>query len=144
MCPSTATMDYYKVLGVSHNATNGEIKKAYKKLALLYHPDKNQETDSAKAEEQFKQIGKAYEVLSDVKEREMYDNKWDSPFIFNAKDCHHRRNHFPTSTSSNKENFDFSDFSDIGSSLPIGPFVIIASVLCFIFIRLFFGIMKRR
>lgn len=158
MCPPEITMDYYKILGVSHNATNDEIKRAYKRLALKYHPDKNQETDSAKAEECFKQIGKAYEVLSDVKERENYDDKWDSPFIFTASrrpspaphnhhNHHHHSNHddFPTfSTTNSKENIDFSDFSDISAGLPTGHFIVIASILFFLVIRLVFGILKIR
>lgn len=62
--------DYYKILGISRNATDDEIKKAYRKLALKYHPDKNR---SAGAEEKFKEIAEAYEVLSDAKKREVYD-----------------------------------------------------------------------
>ena len=56
--------DYYKVLGVSRNATNDEIKKAYRKMALKYHPDKNKDPGS---EEKFKEIAEAYDVLSDGK-----------------------------------------------------------------------------
>lgn len=64
--------DYYKILGVTHNANADEIKKAYRRLALLYHPDKNQ-GDKA-AEEKFKEIAEAYEVLSDPAKRQHYDN----------------------------------------------------------------------
>jgi len=56
--------DYYKILGVSKTATEDELKKAYRKLAIKYHPDKNK---SAEAEEKFKEIGLAYEVLKDTK-----------------------------------------------------------------------------
>ncbi len=63
--------DYYKVLGITKSATQDEIKKAYRKLALKYHPDKNQ-GDSA-AEAKFKDISEAYEVLSDEQKRQMYD-----------------------------------------------------------------------
>ena len=56
--------DFYKILGVSRNATEDELKKAYRKLALKYHPDKNQDPG---AEEKFKEIAEAYEVLSDGK-----------------------------------------------------------------------------
>ena len=56
--------DYYKILGVDKKATDDELKKAYRKLALKYHPDKNQDPG---AEEKFKEIAEAYEVLSDGK-----------------------------------------------------------------------------
>ncbi|MBV7362943.1 DnaJ domain-containing protein [Actinomycetaceae bacterium TAE3-ERU4] len=63
--------DYYKILGVSEDADQAEIKKAYRKLARKYHPDKN--PGDAKAEETFKRVGEAYAVLSDPKERKNYD-----------------------------------------------------------------------
>jgi len=56
--------DYYKVLGVARGASDDEIKKCYRKLALKYHPDKNH---TPGAEEKFKEIGEAYDVLSDPK-----------------------------------------------------------------------------
>lgn len=62
--------DYYKILGISKSATDDEIKKAYRKLALKFHPDKNK---NAGAEEMFKNVAEAYEVLSDKKKREIYD-----------------------------------------------------------------------
>ncbi len=63
--------DYYEVLGVSKNANEGEIKKAYRKLALQYHPDKN--PDNAAAEDKFKEAAEAYEILSDQQKRARYD-----------------------------------------------------------------------
>ena len=63
--------DYYEVLGVSKDADAKEIKKAYRKLAMKYHPDKNP-GDKA-AEEKFKEINEAYEVLSDENKRNTYD-----------------------------------------------------------------------
>lgn len=64
--------DLYKNLGINKNATNKEIKKAYRKLAMKYHPDKNP-NDKAKAEEKFKKVSRAYEVLSDPDKRKKYD-----------------------------------------------------------------------
>jgi molecular chaperone DnaJ len=63
--------DYYEVLGISKNASEAEIKKAYRKLALQYHPDKN--PDDAKAEEKFKEAAEAYEILSDANKKARYD-----------------------------------------------------------------------
>lgn len=65
--------DYYEVLGVSRSADARTIKKAYRKLAVLHHPDKNPD-DREGAEERFKKVGEAYEVLSDEKKRQTYDN----------------------------------------------------------------------
>ncbi|MDE3130554.1 MAG: DnaJ domain-containing protein, partial [Acidobacteriota bacterium] len=62
--------DYYEVLGVSHDADQDAIRRAYRKLARQYHPDLNADHD---AEERFKELGEAYEVLSDPGKRERYD-----------------------------------------------------------------------
>jgi molecular chaperone DnaJ len=66
-----AKRDYYEVLGVQKNATADEIKKAYRKKAIQYHPDKN--PDNAEAEEMFKEAAEAYEVLSNSDKRARYD-----------------------------------------------------------------------
>jgi curved DNA-binding protein len=63
--------DYYKILGVDRSASDEEIKKTYRKLALKYHPDKN--PDNPEAEARFKEINEAYEVLGDTKKRAKYD-----------------------------------------------------------------------
>lgn len=63
--------DYYEVLGVAKNATAEEIKKAYRKKAIQYHPDKN--PGNKEAEEKFKEAAEAYEVLSDADKRARYD-----------------------------------------------------------------------
>ena len=63
--------DYYELLGVKRNAEDADIKKAYRKLAMKHHPDRN--PDDKASEEKFKEVQKAYAVLSDKKKRAMYD-----------------------------------------------------------------------
>ena len=68
--------DYYKILGVNKDANDDEIKKAYKKQALLWHPDKHSNKDEEarlKAEASFKDVGEAYAILSDAQKRNRYD-----------------------------------------------------------------------
>lgn len=66
-----ATRDFYEVLGVGRDASDAELKKAYRKLALKYHPDRN--ADDPSAAEKFKEVNEAYEVLSDEEKRKVYD-----------------------------------------------------------------------
>jgi molecular chaperone DnaJ len=68
-----AKRDYYDVLGVAKNADDDDIKKAYRKLAMKHHPDRNQGDDSKKSEERFKEGKEAYEMLSDPQKRAAYD-----------------------------------------------------------------------
>ena len=93
--------DYYRILGVPKNASQEEIKKAYRKLALKYHPDKNK-GDKA-AEEKFKKINEAYAVLSDKEKRQQYDQ-------FGSTGFHQR-----LSREDLFRNFDLGDiFKDFG------------------------------
>ncbi|WP_028999155.1 molecular chaperone DnaJ [Azohydromonas australica] len=68
-----AKRDYYEVLGLAKNASEEDIKKAYRKLAMKYHPDRNQGDDAKKAEEKFKEAKEAYEMLSEPQKRAAYD-----------------------------------------------------------------------
>ncbi|MBL0191770.1 MAG: DnaJ domain-containing protein [Saprospiraceae bacterium] len=66
-----AKRDYYQVLGVTKNASEAEIKKAYRATAMKYHPDRN--PDDKAAEEKFKEAAEAYEILSDADKKAKYD-----------------------------------------------------------------------
>ena len=68
---ANTTRDYYEILGVSKDANKDEIKRAYRKLAMKYHPDVNK--DNPDAEKHFMEVNEAYEVLSDPKKRATYD-----------------------------------------------------------------------
>lgn len=71
-------MDYYKILGVAKDASADDIKKAYRKMALKYHPDRNK--GNKEAEEKFKQANEAYAVLSDAEKRQQYDTYGSAGF----------------------------------------------------------------
>ncbi|WNY28738.1 Chaperone protein DnaJ [Methanimicrococcus stummii] len=92
----TSKSDYYEILGVSKDASDDEIKKTYRKLAMKYHPDKN---DSPEAEEKFKEISEAYAVLSDSEKRASYDKFGHAGF---------------DSQYSQEDIFRGADFSDFG------------------------------
>ena len=101
---TTTKQDYYELLGVARKATQKEIREAYRKLARKYHPDLNPGDKSA--EEKFKQIQEAYDVLSDTKKRQMYDQ-----FGFDAE----RRSAVPPEQDPGVH-FDFGGFDFGGSS----------------------------
>jgi len=109
--------DYYKIMGVAHDATQDEIRRSYRKLARKYHPDVSKETD---AEARFKELGEAYEVLKDTEKRAAYDQlgvnykggqefrpppDWNSGFEFSGRSAG-----------------DAGDFSDFFASLFGGNF----------------------
>jgi DnaJ family protein B protein 4 len=73
--------DYYKILGVDKGANDDQLKKAYRKMALKWHPDRNQDKKE-KAEEMFKEVNEAFEVLSDPKKRQIYDQFGEVPSFF--------------------------------------------------------------
>src|SRR5919197_2585819 len=79
---ATEKRDYYEVLGVERNATDEEVKRAYRKLAVKFHPDKN--PDDPDAEEKFKELGEAYDVLMDSDKRAAYDRYGHAAFAHGA------------------------------------------------------------
>lgn len=72
--------DYYEILGVNRQATKKDIKKAFRKLAQRYHPDKNKELPKDEAEKKFVEIARAYEILSDEEKRAKYDRFGEAAF----------------------------------------------------------------
>lgn len=99
------TKDYYKILGVDKSASQEEIKKAYRKLALKYHPDKNK--GNKEAEEKFKEATEAYDVLYDSEKRKKYDMYGSEAF---------------SGDNFSYQNFDESAFKDIFDDIGLGSF----------------------
>ncbi len=82
-----AKRDFYEILGVPKNASDEEIKKAYRKLAMKHHPDRNQGDATAAAEVKFKEAKEAYEMLSDPQKRATYDQHGPAGVAANGKDA---------------------------------------------------------
>jgi curved DNA-binding protein len=102
--------DYYKILGVEKGATQSEIKKAYRKLAVKYHPDKNQ--GNKVAEDRFKQIGEAYEVLGDAQKRKKYDSLGQNWNNFQSGRSYSRSGNPFDNNNFGQNSFVDSDFHD--------------------------------
>ena len=115
--------DYYEVLGVNKNATEDEIKKAYRKLAKKYHPDANPD-NKEEAEAKFKEVNEAYENLSDPQKRKMYDQfGHNGPQGFGGQGGPFGQGGYYSYSSSGFDNFgDFGDLGDIFSSIFGGGF----------------------
>src|SRR6187431_206319 len=108
----SAKRDYYEILGVNKSSSGDEIKKAYRKVAIQFHPDKN--PDNKEAEEKFKEAAEAYEVLSDADKRAKYDRFGHSAFAPGSGG-------FSGSTNVNMEDI-FSQFGDIFGDDIFGSF----------------------
>src|SRR6218665_3628967 len=121
--------DYYKILGVSKTATAEEIKKAYRKLAVKYHPDKNANDKSA--EEKFKEVNEANEVLGDPEKRKKYEELGENWNYYQQRGQNQPESNAQDfdwwqwtnrGNSSNSSNFGNSDFSDFFENIFGGQF----------------------
>lgn len=111
---ATRSKDYYEILGVAENASQEEIKKAYRKLAKEHHPDAN--PDDPAAERKFKDISEAYRVLSDPEQRQKYDRmrKYGGMGAFGAGQGGRRGAAAGRGAGGTRQQFSFEDLSDMG------------------------------
>ena len=114
--------DFYKILGISEKATEEEIKKAYRKLSLQYHPDRNK--NDSKCVELFQKINQAYETLSDKQKRREYDLSRSNPFFnhFNTSSpFQNNSDHFSGQSFDNIDELINSFFGGVGGGMPFMP-----------------------
>lgn len=104
--------NFYKILGVEKTADDKEIKKAYRKLAREYHPDRN--PGDKKAEKMFLQISEAYEILSDKEKKEIYDKKLNNPD--ESSNDSGMKSNYNAKQSSQTSNFNPADLGDMFES----------------------------
>ena len=126
---TSSQKDFYEILGINKNATPDEIRKAYKKLAIKWHPDKNPD-NKEQAEAKFKEISEAYSVLSDPQKKNDYDNRGTNHFtnvhfndnfdpfsMFNDFFRHERNNDFDNNWANFDDDFgNFDNFGNFGTS----------------------------
>ncbi|KAK6924940.1 Chaperone DnaJ, C-terminal [Dillenia turbinata] len=112
-------VDYYNILKVNRNASEEDLKKSYRRLAMIWHPDKNQ-SNKTEAEAKFKQISEAYDVLSDPQKRQIYDLYGEEALKsgqFPPPPSHHRPNHNPSPNPNPNFRFHPRDADDIYAEL---------------------------
>jgi len=122
-------MDYYQKLGVAYTASHEEIKRAYRRLAVQYHPDKNKDPQ---AESLFKEINEAYDVLGDPAKKTFYDLKFSSPFTTTAEPerPRHKDPAYRTNRPRTKRKSDRDRLGDL--MVEYLPWVIKLSYLCLV------------
>ncbi len=103
--------DYYKALGVDKNATQEEIKKAFRKLAIKYHPDKN--PNNKQAEERFKEINEANDVLSDTEKRKKYDQYGENWSAFEQAGAGPQGGYYRTNRNGGNAGYNEEDLKDM-------------------------------